>query len=101
MDGSFYSGCSVLYCGLIKVVTSYNLSSLIFFLAQHPHIQAAAQEEVDRVLGDSGIVTSHMEKELKFVANCIKESQRLVPVITGFSRGAVEDAELGGKSRPT
>lgn len=101
MDGSFYSGCSVLYCGLIKVVTSYNLSSLIFFLAQHPHIQAAAQEEIDRVLGDSGIVTSDMEKELKFVANCIKESQRLVPVITGFSRGAVEDAELGGKSRPT
>lgn len=82
------------------MVTSYNLSSLIF-LAQHPNIQAAAQEEVDRVLGDSGIVTSDMEKELKFVANCIKESQRLVPVITGFSRGAVEDAELGGKSPPT
>jgi len=80
------------------VVTSYNLSSLIVFLAQHPNIQAAAQEEVDRVLGDSGIVTSDMEKELKYVANCIKESQRLVPVITGFSRGAVEDAELGGKS---
>ena len=64
--------------------------------AQHPDIQASAQEEVDRVLGDSQVVTSAMEKELKYVANCIKESQRLVPVITGFSRGAVEDAELGG-----
>ena len=70
-------------------------------LAQHPEIQATAQEEVDRVLGDSGVVTSAMEKELNYVANCIKESQRLVPVITGFSRGAVEDTELGGKSTST
>lgn len=38
-----------------------------------------------------------MEKDLKYVTNCIKESQRLIPVITGFSRGAVEDTELGGK----
>ena len=64
--------------------------------AQHPEIQALAQEEVDRVLGDSDVVTSEMEKELRYVANCIKESQRLIPVITGFSRGAVEDTELGG-----
>ena len=66
------------------------------FLAQHPEIQAVAQEEVDQVLGDSDLVTSEMEKELKYVTNCIKESQRLIPVITGFSRGAVEDTELGG-----
>ena len=64
--------------------------------AQHPKIQAAAQEEVDRVIGHSNVVTLAMEKELKYVGYCIKESQRLVPVITGFSRGAVEDAELGG-----
>lgn len=38
-----------------------------------------------------------MEKDLKYVTNCIKESQRLIPVITGFSRGAVGDTELGGK----
>ena len=38
-----------------------------------------------------------MEKDLKYVTNCIKESQWLIPVITGFSRGAVEDTELGGK----
>jgi len=68
------------------------------FSAQHPEIQLTAQEEVDRVLGDSSVVTLAMEKELKYVANCIKESQRLVPVITGFSRGAVEDAQLGGNS---
>lgn len=71
------------------------------FLAQYPEIQMTAQDEVDRVLGDSSVVTSAMEKELKYVANCIKESQRLVPVITGFSRGAVEDAELGGNSTST
>ena len=70
---------------------------MILFLAQHTEIQAAAQEEVDRVLGDSDFVTSEMEKELKYVSNCIKESQRLIPVITGFSRGATEDTELGGK----
>ena len=66
-------------------------------LAKHPEIQIAAQEEVDQVLGDSNMVTSEMEKQLKYVANCIKESQRLIPVITGFSRGAVKDTELGGK----
>lgn len=43
------------------------------------------------------MITSEMEKDLKYVTNCIKESQRLIPVITGFSRGAVEDTELGGK----
>ncbi|XP_078345619.1 cytochrome P450 3A5-like [Oculina patagonica] len=76
--------------------TASQLCWILYHLAQHPNIQAAAQEEVDRVLGNSDVVTSGMEKELKYVANCIKESQRLVPVITGFSRGAVEDAELGG-----
>ena len=49
------------------------------------------------MLGDSDIVTSEMEKELKYMANCVKESQRLIPVITGFSRGVAEDSELGGK----
>lgn len=43
------------------------------------------------------MITSEMEKDLKYVTNCIKESQRLIPVITGFSRGAVGDTELGGK----
>ena len=66
--------------------------------AQNPEIQAVAQEEVDRVLGYSDEVTLEMEKELKYVTNCIKESQRLIPVITGFSRGAVEATELGGKT---
>ena len=70
-----------------------------FLSAQNPEIQALAQEEVDRVLGDSDVVTLEMEKELKYLTNCIKESQRLVPVITGFSREAVEDTELGGKQR--
>ena len=65
--------------------------------AQNPKIQALAQEEVDQVLGESDVVTPEMEKELKYVANCVKESQRLIPVVTGFSRGAVEDTELGGK----
>ena len=88
-----------MYSGLISGYILPHWSDL--FLAQHPQFQTAAQEEVDRVLGDSGVVTSAMEKELKFVANCIKESQQLVPVITGFSRGAVEDAELGGNSAST
>lgn len=66
------------------------------FPAKHPEVQAIAQEEVDRVLGDSDLINSEMEKDLKYVTNCIKESQRLIPVITGFSRGAVEDTELGG-----
>ena len=65
--------------------------------AQHPEVQATAQQEVDRVLGNSDVVTSEMEKELKYVANCVKESQRLIPVVTGFSRGAKEDTELGGR----
>ena len=51
------------------------------------------------MLGDSDKVTSEMEKELKYMANCVKESQRLIPVITGFSRGVAEDSELGGKVR--
>lgn len=50
------------------------------------------------MLGDSEVVTSKMEKELKYIGNCVKESQRLIPVITGFSRGAAEDTELGGKA---
>ena len=102
MYGSFlWQYNSVSYSRLIKAVRYYDLTSLICFSAKHPEIQTTAQEEVDRVLGDSSVVTSAMEKELKYVANCIKESQRLVPVITGFSRGAVEDAKFGGNSTST
>lgn len=81
--------------GGFETITS-QLCWVLFHLAQNPEIQAVAQEEVDRVLGYSDEVTLEMEKELKYVTNCIKESQRLIPVITGFSRGAVEDTELGG-----
>lgn len=88
---------NLLSCDVVIMLCS-DLSWLYdSFPVQHPEFQALAQEEVDRVLGDSDVVTSEMEKELRYVANCIKESQRLIPVITGFSRGAVEDTELGGK----
>ena len=74
----------------------YRVTFVSFFPAQNPEIQTTAQEEVDRVLGDSDVVTADMDKELKYVGNCIKESQRLIPALTGFSRGVAQDSELGG-----
>lgn len=81
--------------GGFETVTS-QLCWVLFHLAQNPEIQTTAQEEVDRVLGDSDVVTADMDKELKYVGNCIKESQRLIPALTGFSRGVAQDSELGG-----
>ena len=75
--------------------TSLALSWTYYLLSQHPFVEQAIADEVDRVIGDARPTFAHVER-LVHTRRAIEESLRLYPPAWGFSRRAMGDDEIGG-----
>ena len=77
--------------------TSGALSFALYFLTQHPEIQAGARAEVDEVWGADGDPEYGEVAKLRYVRRVLDESLRLWPTAPGFSREALHDTMLAGR----
>lgn len=61
--------------------TAQSLAWTFYLLAQNPHIQEKAREEVDRVMGADGIPDYDTLKGLEYLHAVVTESLRLYPSV--------------------
>ena len=59
--------------------TSSSLNTLILYLSAYPEVQARAQEEISRVVGDTRSPTFGDEESLPYIRAIVKEGQRVRP----------------------
>ncbi|KAH8278976.1 hypothetical protein KR018_012091, partial [Drosophila ironensis] len=81
--------------------TSSTFTGLMLCLAKNPEKQAKLREEVMQVLPqkDSEFTEASM-KNVPFLRACIKESQRVYPLVVGNARGLARDTVIGGYRVP-
>ncbi len=75
--------------------TSIALANSLYFLSNHPEIEARVHEEASAVLGRRA-ATSDDYPRLELTERVIKESMRLLPPVYTIGRQLLEDFELGG-----
>ncbi len=75
--------------------TSIALANTLYFLSEHPDIEARVHDEATSVLGDR-TATSDDFPRLELTERAIKESMRLLPPVYTIGRQLLEDFELGG-----
>ena len=80
--------------------TSMTMTWTVLLLAKYPEYQERAREEIRRVMGDRDEITLQDSKEMTFLANCIKESMRLYPVVMVINRETTKDAKFGKYTIP-
>ncbi|KIZ06747.1 hypothetical protein MNEG_1212 [Monoraphidium neglectum] len=81
--------------------TGSALTWTLYLLATNPSTMAAAQEEVDRVLGDDDMPNVAQYGQLAYITRCICESMRLYPHPPVLLRRArVADTLPGGYETP-
>jgi len=80
--------------------TSNSLLWLIYHLGRLPHIQEKLYQEVVKVLGKDGDVTSRSLGKLSYLKACLKESMRLCPVLVSNGRILDQDIVLSGYNVP-
>lgn len=79
--------------------TAATLTWAFCLLADHPHVQARLEEEVDRVLGGRTPTVADLT-HLPYTHQIIEETMRLYPAAWTSSRQAVVDDEIGGYHIP-
>ncbi|MFJ9037137.1 cytochrome P450 [Streptomyces sp. NPDC102406] len=77
--------------------TSGALSFALHYLAQDRAVLAKAQEEVDRVWGDTAVPAYEQVAKLRYLRRVLDESLRLWPTAPAYAREAVADTTLGGR----
>jgi len=75
--------------------TSIALANTLYFLSEHPEIEARVHEEAAAVLGDRTATWDDYPR-LELTERAIKESMRLLPPVYTIGRELLEDFELGG-----
>ena len=78
--------------------TSGTLSFLMYHLTRNPEKYHKAQEEVDRVVGDTPLNVKHLP-QLKYLEACIKETLRYQGPINLFTLHPKKETVIGGKYR--
>ncbi|MFO7483910.1 cytochrome P450 [Oceanibaculum nanhaiense] len=79
--------------------TAVSIAWCLYLLCRHPEHIAAAQQEVDRVLGGRQPTYEDLS-ELKFVKMVAQETMRLYPPFWTMSRAALADDEVRGYRIP-
>ena len=72
------------------------MSFLFYHLLKNPEKLVAAQEEVDRIVGDNAIEERHIP-QLKYVEACVRETLRFQGPIAFNAVHAKEPTKLAGK----
>ena len=80
--------------------TTISTQWLWYNLSKSPTAQDRVCEEVHSVVGDSLIITTEHYNKLHYIKWCMKESMRLTPTATMFSRVLQGNSTLGGVSMP-
>lgn len=73
---------------------------LLYHLASNQGKQDLLFEEISSALGVSGSLTESSLNKMKYLRNCVQESQRLLPGAIGSSRLSQTDMVLGGYHIP-
>ncbi|KAF0421271.1 cytochrome P450 [Gigaspora margarita] len=80
---------------------SASLTWLTAALANNPHVQSKAHQELDRVIGQSRIPEVSDEQNIPYIRAIIKESQRYCgPVYLGLPHAIEEDDDYNGYHIP-
>ncbi|XP_014208635.1 probable cytochrome P450 49a1 [Copidosoma floridanum] len=80
--------------------TSNSVASILYQMAQHPDKQDLLYEELKRVLpADGHVETGHID-QLKYLKACVRETQRMYPVVIGNGRCMTNDTVIGGYQVP-
>ncbi|CAG8749704.1 6476_t:CDS:2, partial [Gigaspora rosea] len=80
---------------------SASLTWLTAALANNPHVQSKAHQELDRIIGQSRIPEVSDEQNVPYIRAIIKESQRYCgPFYLGVPHGIEEDDEYNGYHIP-
>ncbi|XP_020813694.1 probable cytochrome P450 12a5, mitochondrial [Drosophila serrata] len=82
--------------------TSSTFTALLLCLAKNPEKQEKLREEVMKVLPqkDSEFTEASM-KNMPYLRACIKESQRIYPLVVGNARGLIRDSVISGYRVPS
>ncbi|XP_033343108.2 putative cytochrome P450 301a1, mitochondrial isoform X2 [Megalopta genalis] len=81
--------------------TSNSVASVLYQLALHPNKQDLAYKEVCNVIPgeDMQLEGKHLD-QLKYLKACIKETQRMYPVVIGNGRCMTKDTVISGYQVP-
>lgn len=80
--------------------TASALQWTLYYLARHPEIQERCRQEVKHTLDASGEVCFDQLTELHYMAQCIKESQRLCATVPYLSRTLTQPLTIDGHVIP-
>lgn len=81
--------------------TTSSMKSLLYFLASNPDKQQKLREEILTLLpSKSDSLTVDKMQHIPYLRACMKESQRLAPIVMGSSRRLVKDLVLHGYRVP-
>ncbi|XP_063698941.1 cytochrome P450 CYP12A2-like [Culicoides brevitarsis] len=81
--------------------TSSQTKALLFLLAKHPEKQEKLREELRTILPTKDtLLTADKMKHLPYLRACMKESNRVIPVVVGTSRQTNQDLVLNGYQIP-
>lgn len=81
--------------------TSSATKSLLYLLAKHPEKQDKLRQELRQILPTKDtLLTADKMKHLPYLRACMKESNRVIPVVVGTSRQTGQDLVLEGYQIP-
>ncbi|OXU24592.1 hypothetical protein TSAR_011043 [Trichomalopsis sarcophagae] len=80
--------------------TSNSVASVLYQLALHPEKQDILYEEIKRVLPADGRFEAGHIDQLKYLKACVRETQRMYPVVIGNGRCTQSDTVINGYHVP-
>lgn len=81
--------------------TSNTMLSLLYLLAKHPDKQQILRQEIrEKLPQKDSKLTAETMKSMPYLRACIKESQRIEPIIPGTMRKVEANIVLGGYQVP-
>ncbi|XP_046395350.1 probable cytochrome P450 49a1 [Ischnura elegans] len=81
--------------------TSYTIAATLYLMTKNPEKQELLFKELKKYLpSKNDVITDEKLKEMKYLKACLKESHRVLPILSGNLRGAVKDLVLSNYRVP-
>ncbi|XP_054718547.1 probable cytochrome P450 12a5, mitochondrial [Uloborus diversus] len=83
------------------MTTSHSVGFLLYQLAKNQEKQEILYQEIDYLLpSKESKITPEVFTQLRYVKGCLKESQRLFPIIPGVARKLMKEVVIAGYRIP-